>query len=186
MVKLFGYESDFGSELEVGGMRIDKLRQDIPLPRKQENHDELGESFTLRDLLLRKTRRKRDGSGVTLPELNVVQITQEKNGNGNSNQGNGPNGTSTSNTALLNMNQRMNQMKAQKEYTSVQMYSQRLVRLKMSQNHKRHILPWFGDTVVVPQGFGFYRVKCPTYHNGFSVPSRTSVLPGEAEYKAYG
>ena len=68
--------------------------------------------------------------------------------------GNGPPGTNTSNTALLNMNQRMNQMKAQKEMTSVQMYSQRMVRLRMTQNQRRQILPWFGSTVVVPQGLG--------------------------------
>lgn len=68
--------------------------------------------------------------------------------------GNGPQGTSTSNTALLNMNQRMNQMKAQKEFTSVQMYSQRMVRLRMTQNQRRQVLPWFGSTVVVPQGLG--------------------------------
>lgn len=75
-------------------------------------------------------------------------VFQDKDG------GNGPQGSSTSNTALLNMNQRLNQMKAQKELTSVQMYSQRMVRLRMSQNQRRQILPWFGSTVVVPQGLG--------------------------------
>lgn len=68
--------------------------------------------------------------------------------------GNGPHGSSTSSTALLNLNQRMNQMKAQKELTSVQMYSQRMVRLRMTQNQRRQILPWFASTVVVPQGLG--------------------------------
>jgi len=78
-------------------------------------------------------------------------VFQDRDGSANS--GNGAQGTSTSNTALLNMNQRFNQMKAQKELTSVQMYSQRMVRLRMSQNQKK-ILPWFGNTVVVPQGLG--------------------------------
>lgn len=68
--------------------------------------------------------------------------------------GNGIQGTSTSNTALLNMNQRLNQMKAQKELTSVQMYSQRMVRLRMSQSQRNKSMPWFGSTVVVPQGLG--------------------------------
>ncbi|KAL4237072.1 hypothetical protein ACF0H5_005456 [Mactra antiquata] len=67
---------------------------------------------------------------------------------------NGPPGSNTSSTALLNMNQRLNQMKAQKELTSVQMYSQRMVRLRMTQNQRRQVLPWFGSTVVVPQGLG--------------------------------
>lgn len=68
--------------------------------------------------------------------------------------GNGVQGTNLSNTALLNMNQRLSQMKAQKEGTSVQMYSQRMVRLRMTQNQRRQVLPWFGSTLVVPQGLG--------------------------------
>lgn len=82
--------------------------------------------------------------------LQCVVLQDNKAGNTN----NGVPGSNTSNTALLNMNQRLNQMKAQKELTSVQMYSQRMVRLRMTQNQRRQVLPWFGSTVVVPQGLG--------------------------------
>ncbi|XP_060566396.1 rho GTPase-activating protein gacU-like isoform X6 [Ruditapes philippinarum] len=104
--------------------------------------------FTLRDLLLQKSKSENERSELKLPKLDVVEFSQDKDG------GNGIQGTNTSNTALLNMNQRLSQMKAQKELTSVQMYSQRMVRLRMSQNQRHKTLPWFGSTVVVPQGLG--------------------------------
>ncbi|XP_045157458.2 uncharacterized protein LOC123523816 isoform X6 [Mercenaria mercenaria] len=130
--------------------------------------------FTLRDLLLRKSKSDTERTELKLPKLNAVEFSEDKDG------GNGVQGTSTSSTALLNMNQRLNQMKAQKELTSVQMYSQRMVRLRMTQNQRHKILPWFGSTVVVPQGLGFYRVRCPTYTEGFT--PKSVVVPMEQEY----
>ena len=71
---------------------------------------------------------------------------QDKNGTNSVENCNG--------AAALNMNQRINQMKAQKELTSVHMYSQRMVRLKMTQKNRRQVIPWFGATMVVQQGLG--------------------------------
>ena len=41
-----------------------------------------------------------------------------------------------------------------KDVSPVQMYSQRMVRLRMTQNQRRQNVPWFGHTTVVPQGNG--------------------------------
>ena len=49
---------------------------------------------------------------------------------------------------------RMAGMRGNKDGSSVQMYSQRMVRLRMTQNQRRQNLPWFGSTTVVPQGNG--------------------------------
>ena len=54
---------------------------------------------------------------------------------------------------VVNLN-RMAGMRGNKEGSSVQMYSQRMVRLRMTQNQRRQNLPWFGSTTVVPQGNG--------------------------------
>ena len=53
---------------------------------------------------------------------------------------------------VVNLN-RMAGMRG-KDVSPVQMYSQRMVRLRMTQNQRRQNLPWFGSTTVVPQGNG--------------------------------
>lgn len=73
-----------------------------------------------------------------------------------------------SNVAVLNMNQCASQTKTHRELTSGRMYTQRMVRLRLTQNQRQQILPWFGSSIVVPQGL----------HRSSSTPPAADVLYG--------